>query len=163
MDWLLYRQYFSFAGNHHENDILHIQWRIQEFQYRGCGPGTVEFWGFGIWGLFWYPHYTYPMFLATVKNEVKYCKHCMTTTVKVFACYTVNMNTPPPQLKISKRGQRAQCAVPGSALTYKIWNQLINWCICSWQHIASCLYKIIELIVIMFGGCCCCCCYCGCF
>ena len=48
IDWMLYRQYFSIADNHHANDILHIQWRIQEFQNRGRGPGNLEFLGSGV-------------------------------------------------------------------------------------------------------------------
>ena len=67
------------------NDILNIQWRIQEFQNRGSVSGVVEFWG--SWDCFDVPsNLSYHFVLSTNKT---YVKHWMLTTIKVYVCYAV--------------------------------------------------------------------------
>ena len=47
------------------------------------------------------------VFVVRVVDINTYCKHCMLTKIKVYACYTVNIynNTPPPK-KFKPRGAR---------------------------------------------------------
>ena len=71
------------------------QWRIQDFQNRG-GDGRTP----GMWGFFWCPP-PIPMFFSDSREWSKYCKHCMVTSMKVYACNTVKTK----QNKISNRGR----------------------------------------------------------
>ena len=47
-------------------------------------PGAVEFFGFGI--VLILLHIKCPMFCIKIRDENTYCKHCLLTTIKVYAC-----------------------------------------------------------------------------
>ena len=57
--------------------------------------------------------HTYSMFCSERREQSTYCKHCITATINVFACYTVNIYKY-KRPKNFKQGDRARRAGAGS-------------------------------------------------
>ena len=65
------------------------QWRIQEFQNRGTRSRSGRI--LGVWVLLWCPFTHIVCFCSESGEWDTYCKHCMLTTTKENACYTVKI------------------------------------------------------------------------
>ena len=52
----------------------------------------------GVWGLFWCPLHTYPMFSCEGREQSTYFEHCLMATIEVYARYTFKIyKYKPPQ------------------------------------------------------------------
>ena len=90
----------------------------RNFNTRECGPGAVEFLGSG--DCFEAPSCIPDVFVVRVGHMIYiiYCKHCMLTTIKVYAYYAV-------LVKISKNNFFKR---DGTLLVCRSWILLWSWC-----------------------------------
>ena len=94
----------------------------------------------GVSELFWCPFTLTLWYCSKSSDNITYCKHCMLTSIKVYAYYTVNIynNT---QKDTSNGDTRTYCACPGSAFalsTFGSWNRnALSLMLCDWTPVQS--------------------------
>ena len=127
---------------------MYNQWRIQEFKNRGARSrrGRILW----VWGLFWCPLHTYPLFCS----ESTYCKHCMMATTKVNVRYTVKSYK--NKLKKIQTGGRAPGAPvldPPLIIRSIVWTRYrVNIVTCFFRSFCLSMVTPPSIICFMIGS-----------
>ena len=97
--------------------MQHILWRIQEFQNRGVRFQRGRIFGSGV--CFDAPLHIPYRFLSENSEYNTYGKHCLSTTIKVYACYTIKiLKNKPPKFQTGGRAPGALVLDPPLIYTY---------------------------------------------